>query len=453
MRTVVHAGIYPHPPIVLPEVGGREAEKVRATANAMEELARRAKAGSADTLVLITPHGPVFRDAVALLAEQVLEGSLARFGAPELQFTCQNDKHLLDAIEIEADKAGIRAVALGGRSAAAYGVQAVLDHGALVPLYFLHKHGVRLPLVHITFGHLPPRQLFAFGQAVQRALVRLKRRAAIVASADLSHRLTENAPGGFSPAGEEFDKKLVQLLERADTATILSISGRLLEDAGECGYRSIVVALGILDGQNVQPEILSYEAPFGVGYLVADLTPGIARKTKDMAEAGESEYVQLARQTLETFVLNKEIIQPPEGSPLRKEQAGVFVSLKIQGELRGCIGTVEPVQANVAEEIIENAISAGFYDPRFRPVTADELPHLEYSVDVLSQPEDVAGLDELDPKKYGVIVQSGKRKGLLLPDLSGVDTVEHQVAIAMQKAGISPNEDVRIQRFLVTRYR
>ncbi|MCW3490625.1 AmmeMemoRadiSam system protein A [Dethiobacter alkaliphilus] len=451
MGKVVHAGIYPHPPIIVPEVGGKEAERVSATVGAMEEMARRVKESGADTLVVISPHGPVFRDAVAMLAESTLSGSLARFGAPNVELKYHNDKHLLEAIEVEADRAGIRTAKITERKATAYGVQAVLDHGAMVPLYFLHKAGVRMPMVHITFGMLPAKQLFAFGQIIGKVLQRINRRAAVVISGDLSHRLTEDAPGGYSPEGQEFDRKLVDLLSDYDVPAVLSINHSLLESAGECGYRSILIGLGILDGKAVQPEILSYEGTFGVGYLVADLTPGVARK-KEQTTPGESEHVRLARQTLETFVREKEIIPPPQDTHLRKEKAGAFVTLKIDGQLRGCIGTIEPVQKNLAEEIIENTISAGFYDPRFKPVTEEELPHLEYSVDVLSEPEEVSGSVDLDPKKYGVIVQSGGRKGLLLPDLEGVETVEHQLNIALQKAGISPGEKYSIYRFHVKRH-
>ncbi|MDW7651093.1 MAG: AmmeMemoRadiSam system protein A [Bacillota bacterium] len=454
MRTIVHAGIYPHPPIIIPEVGGQDAGKAAATVAAMEELARRTKKSGADTLVLITPHGPVFQDAIALLASDRLEGSFNRFGFPDVEFQYHNDKHLLDAVEIEADRVGIRTAHIDKRSASAYGVQAELDHGALVPLYYLQKAGVKLPMIHITIGLLQPRQLFTFGKAVQSALVRLKRRAAVIASGDMSHRLSEDAPAGFSPAGEEFDRKLIKLLENYDVNAILSMNASLLEDAGECGFRSLSICLGILDGQSVQPEVVSYEAPFGVGYLVADLTPGVIRKTSDVAAgAEESKPVRLARKTLETFVRTGEIIPPPTDSPLANERAGAFVSLKIDGQLRGCIGTIEPVRENLASEIIENAISAGMYDPRFRPVTKEELPKLEYSVDVLSEAEEVCGPHELDAKKYGVIVQSGNKRGLLLPDLEGVDTVAEQLSIALQKAGIAPHETYRIFRFYVERYR
>jgi len=450
VRTVSHAGIYPHPPILILEVGGAESQKVAATAEAMLEMAGRLKKSDAETIVLITPHGPLFYDAVALLSAKILEGSLARFGAPGVRFAYQNDMQLLAAIELEADKAGIRTVLLDERSAAAYGLSAGLDHGALVPLYFLAKKDVQLPLVHITFGQLAPQQLFAFGQAVQRALLRLKRPVAVVASGDLSHRLTKDAPAGYSAAGKEFDQKVIRLLERFEPQSILEMDERLLADAGECGYRSLVICLGILDGQSVQPEVISYEAPFGVGYLVADLTPSGTVKINERET--ESELVRLARNTLETFVRHREIIEPVVDSSLLAQQAGVFVSLKINGQLRGCIGTIAPVEENLAAEIIENTISAGFYDPRFPPVSVEELPLLEYSVDVLSPPEPISGADELDPKKYGVIVQKGGRKGLLLPDLEGVDTVEKQLSIALEKAGIMPEENYQISRFLVTRY-
>ncbi len=166
-------------------------------------------------------------------------------------------------------------------------------------------------------------------------------------------------------------------------------------------------------------------------------------------------YVQLAVKAIEEYVkLGEKIDVPSElAAQLPDEKAGVFVSLKKSGELRGCIGTIEPVQKNIAEEIIENAISAANRDPRFSPVRAGELDEIDYSVDVLTSPEPISGMDELDPAKYGVIVESGMRRGLLLPDLEGVDTVEYQVGIAMRKAGISENEPVRMYRFEVIRYR
>ena len=163
--------------------------------------------------------------------------------------------------------------------------------------------------------------------------------------------------------------------------------------------------------------------------------------------------VRLAKRTVETFVKKGEIVQPKRLSAEMKEQAGVFVSIHKLGELRGCIGTFEPQHDNVADEIVANAISSATRDPRFLPVTKDELKQLEYSIDVLTRPEPVKSQEQLDHKKYGVIVEAGWRKGLLLPDLEGVNTVDEQIDICRLKAGIEPDEKVKLYRFEVKRYK
>ena len=164
--------------------------------------------------------------------------------------------------------------------------------------------------------------------------------------------------------------------------------------------------------------------------------------------------VQLARDTVELYVRERRVLAVDSGdlTPEMREKAGVFICLKVRGMLRGCIGTFEPCEQNVAQEIIRNAVSSATADPRFSPVRADELADIEYTVDVLTAPEPVKGMADLDPKRYGVIVQAGGRRGLLLPDLEGVDTVEEQVGIAMQKAGIMPGTPVVLSRFEVKRY-
>ncbi len=164
--------------------------------------------------------------------------------------------------------------------------------------------------------------------------------------------------------------------------------------------------------------------------------------------------VKLAKDTVEAYTRSGSKIAPPvDPAPEMIEKAGVFVSLKKHGELRGCIGTFQSTTENVALEIIQNAVSASTQDPRFAPVAEDELDEIDYSVDVLTEPEKVAGREELDPKKYGVIVKSGQQRGLLLPDLEGVDTVNDQVNIAAMKAGISKGDDIELYRFEVIRYK
>ncbi|MBP2637365.1 MAG: hpcB [Firmicutes bacterium] len=168
----------------------------------------------------------------------------------------------------------------------------------------------------------------------------------------------------------------------------------------------------------------------------------------------QSAPVRLARESLIYYLQNGRLLKKPnEFPPDLEHKAGVFVSFKKRGQLRGCIGTFAPTQSSIAEEIIQNAVSAGTEDPRFNPIEPSELDQLEISVDVLEAPEQIDSLDELDPKTYGVIVRNGHRSGLLLPDLEGVDTVAEQVGIAMQKAGIRPEEEIDLYRFTVTRYK
>jgi AmmeMemoRadiSam system protein A len=163
--------------------------------------------------------------------------------------------------------------------------------------------------------------------------------------------------------------------------------------------------------------------------------------------------VKLAKKTVEAYIKEGKVFKPKRLTLPMKERAGVFVSIHKLGELRGCIGTIEPVRRNVAEEIILNAISSATRDPRFLPITPDELGDLEYSVDVLTKPQPVKSQDQLDPRRYGVIVEAGGRKGLLLPDLEGVDNVEEQINICRQKAGIAAKERVKLYRFEVKRYK
>jgi AmmeMemoRadiSam system protein A len=164
--------------------------------------------------------------------------------------------------------------------------------------------------------------------------------------------------------------------------------------------------------------------------------------------------VKLAKDTVERYIRDRKVlaVQDTDLTPEMRQAAGVFVSLKVRGMLRGCIGTYQPCEPDIAHEIVRNAISAATCDPRFSPVREDELENIVYSVDVLTAPEEVKNTRDLDPRRYGVIVQAGKRRGLLLPDLEGVDSVEEQVGIAMQKAGLPAGTPVTLFRFEVKRY-
>lgn len=458
--SVVFCGVCPHPPIMVPQVGRGRDQEVANTQQAMLELGRRIKASGAQTLVMITPHGAVFADAIGISVFPELRGDLSQFNAPDVIFDLDNDLDLVQAIKKFTRQKGVPVVDVDSKLVARYRLDNYLDHGVTVPLYFIREAGVNLPLVHVSMGMLPLGELYTFGMAVQEAARDLGKPVAVIASGDLSHRLTKDAPAGYDPAGLVFDLKIKELLEQVDVPGFLHFDPELVEQAGQCGLRPIVMMLGTMDGREVQSEVLSYQGPFGVGYLVAALKPGApAAHRHALAGPGpknESFPVRVAREALTWHYdknRKKKPFQPPQvPEEFAGRRAGAFVTLKKHGQLRGCIGTIAPVYGSLVEEIAANAVSAATRDTRFNPVTKEELDQLEISVDVLTTPQRVDSTSQLDPKKYGVIVSHRGRRGLLLPDLEGVDTVEQQVGIARQKAGIAPGEPVQLERFEVIRY-
>lgn len=270
MKVYTSAGLYPHPPVLIPEVGGEQAGKARATAAAMKEMAERVAKSGADSIIVITPHGPVFHDVAVMMDVETMSGSMERFGAPDVKMECQVEKTLVKEIMSEAKELKLPLVLLDEDRVKRFDFKIELDHGAFVPLYFLRQAGVNLPIVHITYGWLPPLKLSAIGKSITRALLNLGRNAALVISGDLSHCLREDAPGGFSPKGEEYDREIARIVKEFDFMALIEMDEQLLADAGECAHRSLVIGMGAMDGFKTKPEILSYEAPFGVGYMVAD---------------------------------------------------------------------------------------------------------------------------------------------------------------------------------------
>ncbi|MDI7247379.1 MAG: AmmeMemoRadiSam system protein A [Bacillota bacterium] len=465
---VVLCALAPHPPLLIPEIGaGHDLGAVRKTTDAMKKLAAMVKDARPEVVVVISPHAPLFEDAVAIHTDDPLSGDFSLFMAGEVGYSFDNDLALAREIAHQADAMGVAAVLLDERERRAYHVDSRLDHGVLVPMHFVVGAGITVPVVVMGMAFLSREKLYMFGTAIARAVETLGRRAVVVASGDMSHRLTRGAPSGYDPRGAEFDARIVELVRAGDVEGILALDNGLVEHAGECGYRSLIMALGTLDGRRFEPEVLSYEGPFGVGYAVAVFRPGeragerailerlVARRRKAMLKTreGESALVRLARRAVEEYTRNGRVVDPPEDQPEEmRGRAGVFCSIKKAGQLRGCIGTIHPTRDSIAEEIIRNAIAAATEDPRFVPVEPDELEDLTYSVDVLTPAEQISSIAELDPKVYGVIVKRGARSGLLLPDLEGIDDAREQVAIAKRKAGIAPEEDVELFRFQVKRY-
>lgn len=459
--SLVFAGIAPHPPIMVPEVGREASAEVRGSIEAMREFTERLIESGAETVVLVSPHAPLEARAFVAYEDAKLYGDFANFRAPKTSVEAPLDEEMLRAISRAAAEQDYEVRGIRGLH---------LDHGTAVPLYFLQRNGWRGRVVALGYSFLANEDHLRFGACIRRAAEDAGRAVAFVASGDLSHRLKPEAPAGFYPQAHLFDQEVVEAIRDAQPERIINIDQDLRRLAGECGYRSMLVALGVTgDAAHADYEVLHYEAPFGVGYLVAQITreTPMARsqaseqnrledESTAIAEQDSEQLLSLARRAVETFVSEGRVIEKPEMlAQMLKERAACFVSIKtLEGDLRGCIGTIEPAEGTLAAEVIANAVSSATRDPRFPPVTPDELAHLRYSVDVLSIPER-AQFEELDPKIYGVIVEdeSGRRRGLLLPDLQGVETANQQVEIAARKAGIKPGTPLKFSRFRVERFR
>jgi len=415
----VYVGFVPHPAILIPDVARGEEKACQKTVDAFTKLAQEIVKMNVKTVLIVSPHAPLTRRGMTLLSGDRLTGSLWRFGAGHIRFDYETDKNIMEAIKEKI--ADIKET------------EVELDHGVMVPLYFLRQAGWEGKLVVLG---MPLENAEEYGKKVGLILNDSSERCALVASGDLSHRLKEDGPYGLHPSGPKFDSLIVKGLKK-DTTLIRTIPSDLLEEAGQCGYYSLLFALGAREGSI---KVFSYEGPFGVGYLVAE----IYRSSPIAGFARECLTYHLTAQAFDKLVI--------PGDPLLKERKSCFVTLKKDGQLRGCIGTVQPVRENLASEIKHNAIAAGTQDPRFWPVEAKELPLITFSVDVLGDLEKINSYEELDPQKYGVVVRRGGRVGLLLPHLEGVNTVEEQVRIAKQKAGIAPHEEVEMWRFEVERF-
>ena len=388
-------------------------------------------------------------------------GDFGRFRAPEVHFAEKYDTELVKAICALAKGKDFPAGTLGERDRH-------LDHGTMVPLYFVKQQYTGFRLVRVGLSGLSNAEHYEFGQIIRQAVEQTGRKAVLIASGDLSHKLQEYGPYGFAEEGPEYDRRIMDAAGRAAFGEMLTFEESFLDKAAECGHRSFLIMAGALDGMDVEAKVYTHEDVTGVGYGICFFRPTEpngerrfleryrAEQEEKLRQRREREdpYVRLARETVESWVLDWKTPGVPDWATaeMKQNRAGVFVSIHKDGKLRGCIGTFLPTRECIAKEIISNAVSASTRDPRFDPIGPEELKWLEINVDVLSTPEPIGGKEELDVKRYGVIVSSGSRRGLLLPDLDGVDTVDEQVDIARRKAAIREQDPITLERFEVVRH-
>jgi len=322
---ITYTALSPHPPLLIPEIGGPRFKDVKKSQEGLQELARQLVDSCPETVVFLTPHGNIFSDALSALGDPQLDGDFASFGC-HLGTGARNDLELLKEIENRSNSAQVNFIVIDGELARNNQLQYRLDHGILVPLYYLEKAGLpKVPVVAISIGYLPLQELYSFGGFIRDAAESLGRRIAIVASGDMSHFLKDEGPYHYHPDGIRFDAGVKQLLEERDVVSFVNLPEDLRNNAGECGFRSLVIMLGALDGREFTSQVFSYEGPFGVGYLTAGFVPGEERdsllpeikqyKLKEMEakRRQESLPVAWARMTLESYIEKGEIPLVPPG--------------------------------------------------------------------------------------------------------------------------------------------
>lgn len=457
--SIIAAYMVPHPPMIIPQIGRGTEKQIQETIDAYRNVAREIASLKPETIIISSPHSVMYSDYFHISPGKNAAGDFSNFRARDVRFQETYDEELVTRICSLSDAEDFPAGTLGERDR-------TLDHGTMIPLYFIRQFYSDFQLVRLGLSGLPLVDHYAFGRIIQKAVEDLDRRVVFVASGDLSHKLQSYGPYGYAKEGPQYDARVMDVCSRAAFGELLDFDESFCEKAAECGHRSFVIMAGALDGRAVEAMQLSHQDVTGVGYGICSFHPTGIDESRHFLEQNSSEpnnnaspassdpCVQLARASLESYILSRKIIDVPQDLPedLTARRAGAFVSIHEHGQLRGCIGTISPARSNLAEEIIFNAISASTRDPRFPPIRKEELPFLEINVDVLGEPEDIESEDDLDVKRYGVIVTNGLRRGLLLPDLDGVDTVRQQIAIAKQKAGIASFEKVSLQRFEVVRH-
>ncbi len=260
---LVFGSIAPHPPILIPTIGGDNLKSIKKTADALKELEEDLYAAKPDSLIVISPHGQIAPDTFLINASPDFTSDLEQFGDFSTKLKLSGDLELGSKLEESAEDNSVPLNLINEQA---------LDHGVSVPLYYLSQHLDKIKILPISYCLLDFKTHFKFGQVIGKEAVKSNKRVAIIASGDLSHRLTEGAPAGYNPEGKKFDSQLVKLLEENNVEGILNLDPALIEEAGECGLRSFIILLGIFSQTEYNIRVMSYEGPFGVGYLVASLT-------------------------------------------------------------------------------------------------------------------------------------------------------------------------------------
>lgn len=436
----------PHAPILIPEIAKDRNHAVAASQSSMERVGKEVATVDPDIVIVLSPHAPRRTNAFGIYRHPNLKGALIQFGWYRPFFEFSNDRLTINAIIEAGRQHNLRFFDIADEA---------LDHGATVPLYFLHKTGWQGKVVVLGLGPQDDRMLMSLGACIRSTMEAKRTRFVLIASGDMSHRVTRNAPCGYHPDAANWDKQLIRLVQSADIEGIRNMNQDKRTQAAEDSVDSLKVTLGAINETAFHPTIYSYEAPFGVGY-------GTARLTQDTSMAAtQNVLIKQQPQTQQLPLLARIAVmkhlhldsnnEPLFDASMRNWKAGVFVTIRTKsGDLRGCIGTIEPQHPDILEETRRNAVASAFQDHRFHAIVANELPNLCFEVSILHPPEPVTNLDALDPQSDGLIIHTKDgRRGLMLPDIPQLNTVEKQIEAICRKVNIPRDTPMDFQTFKV----
>lgn len=479
--SIVAGYLCPHAPVFIENVGGDQSKRVEGTIEAYRQVAIAIKQLQPDLIVIISPHGPIFTDAIAVYNMPNYVGNMKSFGEFTLNYQYSKDQDFIEALVKASNAVNGYYYPLSEDQFNKFQHTPLLDHGVTVPLHFILGETSQIKIVAMSYGSLSYVELLKNGEILKDVAKASMKKVVIIASGDMSHALSNKGPYKFHESGPWFDQIMCENITKQKPYAIFSESEDKLSNAAECGLRSYAIMMGAFNKTNLTSNLIHYEGPFGVGYLLASFTAtdisledsiaqieDEANKKNAQRRANAHLFVQIATETIQTFVnerrvpkityqdstiqINDKKFDGESNREILNARHGVFVSIKKQGTLRGCIGTIMPTQKNTLDEIVKNAISACSKDYRFDPISSDELDALLISVDVLSELSRVEDVNALTPATQGVVVTCKDKMGVLLPNLEGINTVAEQLKIASNKGGFTVDDIEEIQSFTVERF-
>lgn len=328
--------LMPHPPIIIPEVGKGEENKVIKTLKACKKVGKLINKINPETIIVISPHGTIFRDAMSIISSDEIRGDLFRFNTDEVNLKYNIDTDLVREIKNFSDEMDIHLALINEGTAVEYGITLELDHGGIVPLYYVNKNS-KYKIIHITYSMLSPIDHLKFGNCIRKAVEKINKNVVFIASGDLSHRLTKDGPYEYSESGKIFDTKLIEILLKGNMKKLFNIEKTLINEAGECALRSLYILAGFLNSEFIVSDLYSYEGNLGVGYAIMNFKEGrgdllcsinnIREKEHNRRLKEGSIYTRIARKSLDYYFRFGKILEIKDIEDigeLKEKKGGVF---------------------------------------------------------------------------------------------------------------------------------